>query len=383
MALGLEERATQLWGSVPAATIEEGVRDTLDIVGEHLALGMSDCELGGGEDKGREDWIVYNVLRARDIPGVELTHDGDLSSYEAIPVHRLAGRLRSERISLGYYNHARLAAPIIRQEVERIGRPDLGLWVGVAEGKQVPSFSFPIIKMPGRVPDLPLGGLLPKYYQPYVDATNREIRDMYKDPGLTANPLVVSIESPGAAIATLQMWRMAPKIGRLAANKFARDIASHVECMPTDATVAVHLCWGRFQGEAFDSPDPSQPNALEPLVALANAVQRHWPKGHAAPALMGLPLTAEGTPMPTDLDYLKPLKQLELSEETRIGAGIITPQTHRNDLIGVVHALDKITKRIVTPTAPCGLSSLRHSPDKDLAKKVLRMHADLVDSTRV
>lgn len=381
MALGLEVRATQLWGSLHAPTTEAAVHMIGDTVGEHLALGFPHGEVDRPEVVEQKDWIVGNVKNARNIRGIEVVKEGDFSDYNSIPEHRLSRRLRSDDITLDYHKAAQLAAPVIWQETARIGRSDLGVWVGVAEGKQTPSFLFGNIKMPGKLPDIPRGGIFPKYYEAYVEATDREIKSIYKDLQL-GKDTVVSIESPGATIATLQMARVSKRLGKIAAHTFAKDIVSHVAQAPEDAILAVHLCRGRYGGEPYLTPNPQDKAELEALVNLANEIDDQWPKRHRRAALIGLPLGAEGHRTPIDRKLFEPLVDLVLPYETRFGAGIITPQTPVEDLVELVPTLDDLTNKLVVPMAPCGLASLRHNPEEGVTLRTLQLHADVVRATR-
>lgn len=312
-------------GTIPSASVEDAVSWMLDAAAPRL------WSIPDGEPGERNNWIKPVIDAFRGSPALQLTVDGDWSSYSSLPEFRIrpGASLSADDLPLPYAANARTSWPIVRELCERHGRSDLPFQVDIPSDLHMTRFTFGAEGLEQR----PL----------FAAATVREIAAIREQIG---DDVVFQISAPAEMVFTT----LAPADGQAAvAAEMARGLADLVAATPPGTRVGVHLCHGDMNHVALGGMDTTAP-----LILLANALADAWPDGRPFEYLHA-PLAAGQTPPPLDAAFYAPLGDLRLPAGTRFVAGLAhEDQSLGDQLIALAH-VDAALGQAADVATTCGL----------------------------
>ncbi|MFF2556002.1 hypothetical protein ACFVUS_33675 [Nocardia sp. NPDC058058] len=296
------ERRVHFVGSLPAQldSPEQAMAFAVDTAGDFLDGMVPGCEA----DPFRAQWYVRPIIdRFGEISALAPVRTGDWSTLRARDTFRLRpGRSLVEAdvdSALGYAREAERAAAALA-ELRRTD-PGLRLQVGIPTPFVIGFIAFEARMLLWR------RGF--PYYRPILDATVREIVRIHE--AMRGN-VVFQLELAAETLlcaGTPGVLRQGP------ATAAGRAIARLVARAPHDAHFGVHLCYG-----SLDDKPAVRPRSTAPVVALANAIARHWPAGRHLD-FVHLPI-GDGKQAPVRPRYYAPLARLELPSTTTVVAGL-------------------------------------------------------------
>lgn len=380
----MDEPGAHLWGSYPAPTIQQGLEEIGTTVGRHLVFGMPDGEIDTPKLE-RKDWVIGNLKRLRDeTRGIKVVKWGDYKNYDDMAVLDIGPEgLDPYDIHLDYHKAAMDSFPFVIDSLEENHLAHLPMQVGIPGYRQYPTFAFGKYPIPGIDA---YKGLRGKYLKPFIKATDDEMVMLSRDPELNAHGQGIITEHPVETIATVDTWRKRGSfVGKRLGSYMVKGMGEQIEALPRTALTGRHLCLGRFKGDPAIPFDPEEPNALEPMVYLANEDLSRWPKGHMPPRVYGIPVIPESGKLPNkkaQKEIAAQLGDIALPIGTRLVPGLITYDAPTEELVAFYRLIQKEVKGTVTPGAPCGLSSLRLHKDPDARLTVLRRHAEVAEQLR-
>ncbi|MFD0000399.1 hypothetical protein [Nocardia sp. NPDC127526] len=322
-------------GSLPAQldSPEKAMAFAVDTAGEFLDGMVPGCEA----DPYRAQWYVRPIIdRLGGIPALAPVRRGDWSTLRSRDTFRLrAGRSLAEAdidAALGYAEEAvRAGDALVRRHRTD---PGLRLQVGIPTPFVIGFIAFEARMLVWR------RGF--PYYRPIADATVREIVRIQE--ALRDN-VVFQLELAAETLlcaGTPAVLRQGP------ATAAGRAIARLVARAPHDSRFGVHLCYG-----SLDDKPVVRPRSTAPVVALANAIARHWPAGRRL-EFVHLPI-GDGTQAPVRPRYYAPLARLELPATTRVIAGLAHPEQPLAQARQALAAAESAYGGRLDVAAPCGL----------------------------
>lgn len=332
-----------------AETVERLMGAALDVAAGRLAY-LADGEPGRG-------YVTYISGSLRAEPGITVVRDGDWSSLDERVVLRnrpVLGRLPGLDRHLRYAQFARRSLPVLRRLRAERGIGELSLLAGIPSPLSVALVVFG-----------PVGVV---YERAFRRATARQIT--------LAAPLgedvVFQIEAVLETVAVAGVpTLLSPAVAWAAAGR----ISVLAALAPPGTRFTVHLCFGGLHGTAV-----LHPSSARPLVALANAIGRRWPRGRVL-ELMHLPLAQADRDAALDRDYYAPLARLTVPETTRIALGLVS---HRQPWPSQVTAATLASAAIAEAGAyrlsvspPCGLLSRTGEEAAEITRRAVRLAEDL------
>lgn len=271
-----------------AEAVERLMRAQLAVAGDRLAY-LGDGEPGRG-------YVIYLSESLRREPDVTVTRDGDWSGLDERVVLR-ARRLPNLDRHLRYAQFARRSLPVLRRlRAERDSGP-LALLVGVPSPLSVAGVVFG-----------PAGALL--YERAFRRATAQQIALVSG----FGEDVVFQVE---ATLETVAVVGAPAALRQAVARLTAARICALAAVAPPGARMTVHLCLGSLHGRAA-----LHPSTARPLVTLANAIGRNWPRDRKL-ELIHLPLAQVDRDAPLDSLYYAPLAGLSVPETTRLALGLV------------------------------------------------------------
>ncbi|WP_369636116.1 hypothetical protein [Nocardia sp. JMUB6875] len=322
-------------GSLPAQldSPNQAMAFAVDTAGEFLDGTVPGCEA----DPFRAQWYVRPIIdRLGGIPALAPVRRGDWSSLRSRDTFRLqAGRSLTEAdvdAALGYTAEAARAGDALAD----LRRTDPGLRLQV--GMPTP-FVVGFIAFEARMLRWRRGF---PYYRPIADATVREIVRIHEALG---DNVVFQLELAAETLlcaGTPAFLRQGP--AALAGRAIARLVAR----APYGSRFGVHLCFGSLDGKPVVAP-----RSTAPVVALANAIGRHWPAGRHLD-FVHLPI-GDGKRAPVRPRYYAPLARLELPVATRVIAGLALPKQPLEEARQALAAAEAAYGGRLDVASPCGL----------------------------
>jgi hypothetical protein len=313
-------------------------------------LGGQLNRLSGGETGSRLLWIAGMIDEIGQLPQIRIVRSGQWTGYDdatRLAVRR-GGRLTAEDIPLRLTRHTVEELAVLRE----LGSPataELPLQVGVPCYLDMALFTF---GPPGVF----------RHSRPCLDAVSSQVAEIHAEAG---DRVVFQLEVPAALITVAATPRpLRPAMAWLMAHLVDRQVAR----APKGSRFGVHLCLGDLGHQAM-----RQLRTADPLVRLANAMARQWPRDRRL-EFLHLPMSGGDVPPTTDAAFYAPLRRLRV--DTEVVAGIAHEnQDHATQL--TVRSL--VEEALGTPVAiatSCGLG--RRTPEQ-AEKAVAAMRALLAD----
>lgn len=180
---------------------------------------------------------------------------------------------------------------------------------------------------------------------------------------LVSDRVVFQLEVPAALIAVAS----APAVLRAPlADVLARLVVRQVSRAPEGTRFGLHLCLGDMGHKA-----KLQLRSAQPLVVLADALQRHWPRGRRLD-FVHLPMSGGDEPPSTDPAFYAPLSSLPLAPTARLVAGYAHEDQALGEQLVVRDLIEQAVGHPVDVATACGLG--RRTPGQ-AAAAVDRMQA--------
>jgi hypothetical protein len=301
--------------------------------------------LCGGETGPRLLWLVPMIKDLKGASWTRAVRHGDWTGYDDVDrlTLRPGTRLTARDIPLKLAEWA-------REELTAAGEDataDRPLQIGIPCYLDMALFTF------GPT------GLL-RHTRPFLDAVAAQIDQIVSFGG---DRVVFQLEAPTATIAVTATPRPARP---LAADLMARLVTRQVVGAPRGTRFGVHLCLGDLGHRAM-----RQLRSADPVVRLANAVQRHWPAGRTL-EFLHLPLSGGDRPPTTDPAFYAPLLSLGRRAGTTVVAGIAHESQSPRDQLAVRTLVEQAVGHEVDIATACGLG--RRTPGQ-AALAVDRMRA--------
>jgi hypothetical protein len=343
MTLG-DARHAHLVGSLAAPDARQAMELSLDVLGDRLVA------LPDGETGVRCQWLVNAVDKLRDHPDLQLRKDGDWSDYDKCPVFKIkrGHKLRADTLHFGQVDAFDESWPIFQELRKRSGREDLAFQQGVPGDLDRAFFVFG----PPRC-------FL--HRRPFTEVTLGEIRQVYERGG---GDVVFQFEVP---IPQLLVAMVPGPLQPFMAGFMARGITNLARRSPPGARFGVHLCVGDLNRKAL-----LRMKDARPIVLLANAIVRRWPKGVPLEYIHS-PFAAAALPPPTDERWYAPLAQLDLPASVRFVAGFAHEDQDIAEQRRIREVIERYARRRVDISSTCGLG--RRSPEA--AKAAVERIAEL------
>jgi hypothetical protein len=306
-------------------------------LGDHL-LRMSDGEVGE-----RSQWVTKPIEWSRVNPDLELVTDGNYSGYQDGTKFGVkeGHTFDPANVTLGYETAFKENYPAFKFMRERYNKPEVSFQVGVPApvDMAVDVFGFAEAQQDESLTET------------YRVATAREITNIQKAAG---DDVIFQIETVVGLVAIA----MSPDDKKAeTAEKIATGFAALAEATPKGTRYGAHLCLGDFHHKALATM-----NDATPLVILANAVAKAWPKDRPLQYIHG-PFAAADKPGSLDESWYTPLKALDIPEDIRFVAGFIHEDVALNDQKQILAWIDEFTGRQVDVAAACGLGR-RDTPEE-------------------
>jgi len=286
--------------------------------------------LSGGETGARLAWFVPMVKELKSSGKIRTVRDGDWTDYE--DTDRLAARrgvrLTAEDIPLQLARWAREELRVL-DEIGTQATPARPLQIGVPGYLDMALFTFG-----------PAG--VPRHGRAFLDAVDRQIAEIA---ALAGDRVVFQLETPAALIAVAT----APKALRpMVADALSRMVLRQVARAPAGTRFGLHLCLGDMGHRA-----KLHLRTAEPLVALANALVRRWPRDRAL-EFVHLPFSGGERPPSTEPGFYEPLRNL-VAGDSVIAAGIAHEDQPESEQLQVRELVESAIGRPVDIATACGL----------------------------
>ena len=340
------DRRAHLVGSLAAPDARQAMELSLDVLGDRLP------ELPDGETGDRYHWLVHAIDQLRNHPDLELRKDGDWSDYDNCPIFKVkrGHRLRAESLNFGQVDAFDGSWPIFQELQKASGRSDLAFQQGVPGDLDRAFFVFG-----------PARSFLNR--RPFTEATLSEIQWVHARAG---RDVVFQIEVP---IPQLLVAMVPGPVQLVMARLMARIITGLPRRSPQGSRFGVHLCVGDLNHKAY-----LRMKDARPIVLLANAIARNWPRG-ASLEYIHAPFAAAAEPPPTDERWYAPLRDLDLPGGVRFVAGFAHEGQGISDQRRIRDVIERHARRTVDISTTCGLG--RRTPEA--AKAALERIAELLD----
>jgi hypothetical protein len=289
-----------------------------------------------------------------------VARDGDWSSVQKRVVLRsrpVLGRLPDLDRHLRYAQFARRSLPVLRRLRAARGIGELSLLVGIPSPLSTAAVAFG-----------PAGAVL--YEREFRRATGRQIALAAQ----LGEDVAFQVE---AVLETIAVAHVPPALRPAAAWAAAGRIRALVALAPRGTRFTVHLCFGSLHGRAA-----LHPSSARPLVVLANAIGRRWPRGREL-ELVHLPLAQADRDASLDRGYYAPLARLAVPEATRLALGIVScsqpwpSQVAAAELARAAVAEAGAYRISVSP--PCGLLSRTQQDATEITRRAVRLAEELSD----
>jgi len=183
---------------------------------------------------------------------------------------------------------------------------------------------------------------VPRHGRAFLDAVDRQIAEIA---ALAGDRVVFQLETPAALIAVAT----APKALRpMVADALSRMVLRQVARAPAGTRFGLHLCLGDMGHRA-----KLHLRTAEPLVALANALVRRWPRDRAL-EFVHLPFSGGERPPSTEPGFYEPLRNL-VAGDSVIAAGIAHEDQPESEQLQVRELVESAIGRPVDIATACGL----------------------------
>jgi hypothetical protein len=292
--------------------------------------------LSGGETGPRLLWIAALIDELAQLPQIRVVHSGKWTGYDdavRLAVRRGA-KLTAADIPLRLAEHALEELAVLRD----IGSPatvELSLQIGVPCYLDLALFAFG-----------PLGVF--RHSRSFLQAIAGQVADIHAQAG---DRVVYQLEIPAALVAvTATPPPLRPAMAWLMARLTTRQVAK----APQGSRFGVHLCLGDLGHRAL-----RQLPTADPVVRLANAIARQWPRGRRL-EYMHLPMSGGDQPPTTDAAFYRPLRRLRVG--TEVVAGIAHEGQDRTAQLTVRTLVEHALGKTVNIAASCGLG--RRTPEQ-------------------
>ncbi len=331
-------RSAHLVGSTPFASADEAMDLALTRLDGRLRT------LPDGETGERRNWIIHIVESLRRHPDLEVKREGRWADYDDTLTFRLrrGHDLRGETLDFGHVAAFEDSYPRFRERRAALGPAGEGLrfQVGIPGDLDLALFTLgPVAALRNR--------------RAFTDATLREIRSIFERAG---DEVVFQIEIP----AELVFVARAPgPLRPIAARFLARGVAGLAARSPEGARFGIHLCVGDMNHRAL-----GRMRDVRPLVLVANAIARAWPKGRPLD-FVHAPFAAAVEPPPTDRAFYEPLRDLRRPVGTRFIAGFVHEARSLEEQRDLLALIDDLVGGRVDVATSCGLG--RRERDAALA----------------
>ncbi|MEN3279468.1 MAG: hypothetical protein V7607_608 [Solirubrobacteraceae bacterium] len=329
-------RRTHLVGAWPGYSAPHAMDVAFTRLGPWLDR-LSDGEVGL-----RSLWVTPVVEGMRANPNVEMTQDGDYTSYERTPKFKLkeGAQLDPGTIELGFRRAFEASYPQFKELRARHGRDDVRFQVGVPSPIDLALVCFG-----------PEGFANPALAGAFLQAEVRELSEIaaLADPEDVVFQLETIVAIPAAATeATPDQHQMQGDAGAMI-DRVAQLFAAVAAGTPPKAHFGMHLCLGDFNHVAFSH----MPDA-EPIVRVVNAVVAHWPEDHPLD-YVHVPFAAAAEPPSLEADFYAPLAGLELPPDVRLAAGFVHEHLDETGHDQLLTLIESAAGREVDIAATCGL----------------------------
>lgn len=330
-------RKTHLVGAWPAYSAPHAMELAFDKLGDHL-LRLSDGEVGE-----RSQWVTKPIEWSRVNPDLELTTDGNYTGYQDGTKFSIKeGRtFNPDNITLGWETAFKENYPAFKVIRERFNKPEVAFQVGIPApiDMAVDVFGFAEAQQDHSLAEA------------YRVATIREITNIHKAAG---DDVIFQIETVVGLVAIA----MSPDDKKAeTAEQIAGTFAALASGCPKGTRFGAHLCLGDFHHKALATM-----NDATPLVLLANAVAKAWPKDQPLEYIHG-PFAAADKPGSLDESWYAPLKDLDVPKDIRFVAGFIHEDVSLDDQKKILAWIDEFSGREVDVAAACGLGR-RDTPEE-------------------
>ncbi len=276
-----------------------------------------------------DDLVAQGVLEVRRT-GTERTIHRIRPGFESD-----AGATSPGAMSLGYAREAREALPIIG-ELRASSPPALQIGMPTDFTLGFIALGLPAVTSRRRT---------------FADATAAEMTAVRE---MAGDDVVVQLEAPAELVLMAKTQPLHRAVD--AALGLSRGIGALAARAPEGTRFGVHLCLGGRRNKAR-----AVLRDVRPLVDLANAVVRHWPRGRALEYIHG-PLSAGDIPPSDRPEFYAPLADLNLGERTAFCAGFVHEQPTEAQLLQTLRLIEGALGRPVDAVASaCGLG--RYSRD--------------------
>ena len=331
-------RLAHLVGSTPFDSADEAMDVALTRLDGRLRT------LPDGETGERRNWIIHIVESLRRHPDLEVKREGHWGDYDDTLTFavRRGHTLRGETLDFGHVASFEESYP---RFVER--RRALG---AAAEGIRFQ------VGLPGDF-DLCLFTLGPvaafRRREPFSEATLDEIRRIFAQAG---DDVVFQLEIPAELVFVA---RAPAPLQPLVARLMARGVARLAARAPVGARFGIHLCLGDMNHRAL-----GRMRDVRPLVLLANAIARAWPRRRPLDFIHA-PFAAAIEPPPLEAAFYAPLRDLRLPSSTRFVAGFVHEGRTLEEQRRLLRLIEDAAGRQVDVATSCGLG--RRDRDAALA----------------
>jgi hypothetical protein len=321
-------RHAHLVGSTPFDNADEAMDLALTRLAGRLRT------LPDGETGERRNWIIHIVESLRQHPDLEVAREGrwgdydDTLTFRVRPGHQLLG----ETLDFGHVAEAAASYPrfVERRSASGFAREELRFQVGIPGDFDMALFT------PG-----PRAACLGR--RPCADATADEIPRILE---IAGDDAVFQLEVPAELIFVAR----APAVLQpLVAMLMARGLRNVAARSPRGARFGIHLCVGDMNHRAL-----GRMRDVRPLILLANAIVRTWPKSLPLDFIHA-PFAAAVEPPPLDPAFYAPLRDLRLPASTRFVAGIVHEDRSLTEERRLLSLIEHLTGRTVDVATSCGL----------------------------
>jgi hypothetical protein len=326
--VSVAQRHAHLVGSTPFDDADEA----MDLALSRLAGRLR--SLPDGETGERRNWIIHIVESLRRHPDLEVAREGHWGDYDDTLTFRVrpGHTLRGESLDFGHVANAEASYPRFLERRAASGSvpSELRFQVGIPGDFDMALFTLgPRAAFIGR--------------RPFTDATVSEITRIFE---IAGDDAVFQLEVPAELIFVAR----APGVLQpLVAMLFARGLRDVAKRSPRGARFGIHLCVGDMNHRAL-----GRMRDVRPLVLLANAIVRAWPRSRPLDFIHA-PFAAAVEPPPLDPAFYDPLRDLRLPPSTRFVAGIVHEDRTLTEERQLLSLIEGLTGRTVDVATACGL----------------------------
>lgn len=321
-------RSAHLVGSTPFENCDEAMEIALTRLPGRLRT------LPDGETGERRDWIIHIVESLRRHPDLEVTREGHWGDYDDTLTFRVrpGHQLRGETLDFGHVGDVEASYPrFVEQRAARgLSPAELRFQVGIPGDFDMALFTLG-----------PRAAFLNR--RPFTDATVEEIRRIH---AIAGDDVVFQLEVPAELIFVAQV---PGPLQPLAAMFLARGLRNVAKRSPRGARFGIHLCVGDMNHRAL-----ARMRDARPLVLLANAIVRAWPRSRPLDFIHA-PFAAAVEPPVLDPDFYAPLADLRLPASTRFIAGIVHEDRSLDEERELLSLIERHVGRRVDVATSCGL----------------------------